>query len=65
MYAIKLYIYLYPSALEDQRVWLGYNYLAGSYTPVVTFDLAVIPQRLAVIPQWLNFKASQSINSDY
>ena len=46
----------------------GYNYQAGSYTPVVTFDLVVIPQWLEVIPQWLvvipqqgKFKAPQSI----
>ena len=46
----------------------GYSYQAGSYTPVVTFDLVAIPQWLEVIPQWLvvipqqgKFKASQSI----
>ena len=31
----------------------GYNYQAGSYTPVVTFNLVVISQWLEVIPQWL------------
>ena len=70
-----LYACLYPSAGEVQRVWQGYNYQAGSYTPVVTFDLVVIPQWLEVIPQWLEvipqwlvvipqqgkFKAPQSI----
>ena len=39
-----VYSYLYPSAWEVQRVWLGYNYQAGSHTPVVSFDLVVIPQ---------------------
>ena len=46
----------------------GYSYQAGSYTPVVTFDLVAIPQWLEVIPQWLvvipqqgKFKAPQSI----
>ena len=46
----------------------GYNYQAGSYIPVVSFDLVVIPQWLEVIPQWLvvipqqgKFKAPQSI----
>ena len=33
----------------------------GSYTPVVTFDLVVIPQWLVVIPQQGNFKAPQSV----
>ena len=32
---------MYPSAWEIQRVRLGYNYQAGSYIPVVTFDLVV------------------------
>ena len=71
-----IYIYLYPSAWEVQRVLLGYNYQAGSYTPVVSFDLVVTPQWLVVIPQWLvvipqwlvvipqqgKFKAPQPIN---
>ena len=34
---------LYPSAWEDQRVRLEYNYQPGSYTPAVTFDQVVIP----------------------
>ena len=44
------------------------GYQVGSYTPVVSFDLVVIPQWLEVIPQWLvvipwqgKFKAPQSI----
>ena len=60
---------LYSSAWEVQRVLLGYNYQAGSYTLVVSFDLAVIPLWLEVIPQWLvvipqqgKFKAPQPIN---
>ena len=33
---------MYPSAWEDQRVQLEYNYQAGSDTPAVTFDQVVI-----------------------
>ena len=59
---------LYPSVWEIQRVSLGYNYWAGSYTPVITVDLVVIPQWLVVISRWLvvipqqrKFKALQLI----
>ena len=72
-----IYIYLYYSAWGAQRVWLEYNYCAGSFTPVVAFDLVVISQWLVVIPQWLEvvpqwlvvipqqgkFKAPQSLKS--
>jgi len=34
---------------------MEYNYQAGSYTPVVSFDLVVILEWLEVIPQWLVF----------
>ena len=40
---------------------MWYNYKAGSYTPVVSFDLVVIPKWLVFIPQEGKFKAPQSI----
>ena len=39
----------------------GSTGVAGSYTPVVTFDLVVVPQWLKVIPQREKIEALQSI----
>ena len=44
MHILLYYILLYPSAWEDQRGQLGYNYQAGSYTLAVTLYRVVISQ---------------------